>query len=142
MVVDGLIEVGVRQVRLLVLLMHEMRIVLQRVGSGTATRARILIEVVQPIHVRGLRLPEVVHHAVAVQQSGSVSGHAALLERVHRIVEVIGLLREILDDMRDLGLEVGHASSVVEQHRADDAQKEHDEEDDPSDATAVDCKQK
>lgn len=139
MIVDGLIKVGVCGVCLLVLLMHQMWVVLQRVGSGASARARVLIEVVEPINVRRLRLAKIVHRSVAVQQSGSVSGHAA---RIHRIIEVVWLLREIFDHVRDLGLEISYASSVVEQHRCDDAQKEHDEEDDPCDATSADCKQK
>lgn len=142
MIVDGLIEVGVCGVRLLVLLVHEMRVVLQRISSSSSTRTRISIEVVQPIHVRGLRLAEVVHNAVAMQQSGSVRGHAALLERVDWIVEVVWLLREIFHHVRDLGLEIGHTSTIIEQHRADDAHKEHNEEDDPGDAASVDWKQK
>lgn len=44
--------------------------------------------------------------------------------------------------MCDLGLEIGHTSSVVEQHRGDDSHKKYNEEDDPCDSTSVDWKQK
>lgn len=59
-----------------------------------------------------------------MEQSGSIGVDACLLIRIHGIVEVVAIIRHILNNVIYLLLQVGDATSVVEQNCSDDAEEE------------------
>lgn len=139
MIVDGCVPVGIGEIGLVVLLIHQLRVVLQRVSGGASAGIRVVVEVVQPVDVQRFGLSQIVHHAVAVEQRGGVGTDAALLVVVDGIVEVVAVLRHVLHDVIDFLLEVGDASSVVEGHQ-DDGKEQNGHEDAPEGSGSADWK--
>lgn len=147
-VVNAVVQIRIGQVRIHVLLCH-LRVVLDRIGSRPAAALRRLLRAgctggrrrsahqmlrlqsaLQPLHVRRLVRSQI------VEQLGVV------IERVHRIVEVIairrmaGRMRMVLD-VRDDRLQVAQTPPVVQHHHHDDAAQYQHDDDAPGDTGRV-----